>query len=199
MKGRPRAPDASTPIDAERIISWVRDQAFDLFQTQRLLCAEAVVLTLNKGFHGGLTEEQAINMASPLCEGLGASGCLCGAISGALMACGLLLPKTSTRGRRKRARKIASRIHNLFKETYGSTCCRVLTRKVKGSKKAHMEHCATITAFAAENAARIIIEENPVLIERAACQGAVYRTRGKKSAPSSLLAKLSQVLSFRSP
>ncbi len=103
-------------------------------------------------------------MAAPFCMGLGESGCMCGALSGAVMATGLFLGKDRPYRYRKEMRDSARQLHDAFKASNGAICCRVLSKKVRHDKKAHFEKCADLTAEAAELAARLILQKRPELI-----------------------------------
>ena len=76
---------------AEALIAQIKNRAENLYQTRQLLCAEAVVVTLNKVLNGGLSDAQAVAVAAPFSIAMGDSGCICGALSGAVLACGLLV------------------------------------------------------------------------------------------------------------
>jgi hypothetical protein len=78
-------------VEAEALITAISSRAQNLYLTRQLLCTEAVVVALNHGLNGGLSEAQAVAMAAPFCAAMGESGCSCGALSGAEMACGLFL------------------------------------------------------------------------------------------------------------
>ena len=147
-----------------RLAKAVGKKAYSLFKSGKFLCAEAILVTINEVFKGGLTEKQAISLSAPFCEGLGQAGCLCGALSGAIMACGLILIEFPLWKRRKLARRISHTLHNSFKIKNKATCCRILTKKVKNNKDKHVEQCASLTAYSAEMAANFIIEERPSLI-----------------------------------
>ena len=135
-----------------------------------MLCAETVVVALNHGFSGGLTEKQTIAVAAPFSMAMGESGCLCGALSGAVMACGLLLGNDQAYRHRRDMRESARALHDAFKATYGSTCCRVLSQKVRLDKKARFEQCADVTATTVELAARLVLAKRPGLIKQADSQ-----------------------------
>ncbi len=135
--------------------------------THQMLCTEAVVTALNQGLRGGLTDTQATAMSAPFCIALGDSGCLCGALSGAVMATGLLLGQDGAYRHRKSMRDSARQLHDQFKLAHGATCCRVLSKKVKHDKKAHFAQCAGLTAQAAEMAARLVLEKRPDLAKQA--------------------------------
>ncbi len=137
--------------------------ARELYVSRRMLCAEAVVAALNRELGGGLSEDQALALGAPFCVAMGDSGCVCGALSGAVLASGLFLGEDDPRSRRRRMRRGGRRLHDEFKAAHGATCCRVLTRKVKGDRKAHFDQCAEFTAQAAASAARLILEKRPEL------------------------------------
>jgi C_GCAxxG_C_C family probable redox protein len=151
----------------EVLISGIADRARNLYLTRQMLCTEAVLTALNQGLRGGLTDTQATAMAAPFCIALGESGCLCGALSGAVMATGLLLGKDGAYRQRKNMRDNARQLHDQFKFAHGATCCRVLSKKVKHDKKAHFQKCAGLTAQAAEMAARLVLEKRPELAKQA--------------------------------
>ena len=139
----------------------VRERARNLYESRRMLCAEAVLAAVNEGFDCGLSEEQAVALTAALPVGLGGSGCLCGAVSGGAVALGLLLAREPRSLARAEIRKAAARLHDDFKKTYGSTCCRVLCKKVKADRKAHFAQCANLTAVAAGAAVSLAIERRP--------------------------------------
>ncbi len=153
-------------METETLVGQISERAGHLFQTRQLMCAEAVVVSLNQGLGGGLTDTQAVAMAAPFCAALGESGCLCGALSGAVMVTGLFLGNNRPYHHRKDMRESARRLHDAFKTSNGATCCRILSRKAKGDKKAHFQQCADLTAEAAKLAARLILEKRPELIEQ---------------------------------
>jgi C_GCAxxG_C_C family probable redox protein len=139
-----------------------------LFLNEKLLCTEAVFTALNQTLRGGLEPQMALRLASGFTDGLAGSGCLCGAVSGGVLALGLFLGKTrpgSLSGRRVRAR--TRDLYSRFADQAGSTCCRVLTKKVKEDPEVHFRQCAELTGAAAEIAARLILAEEPELAAEA--------------------------------
>ncbi len=154
--------------EQEELVRLVGHRAHNLFSTGQLLCSEAVLTVLNRGLQGGLSDELAIRLASTLPQGIGDSGCTCGALTGGAVALGLFLGRDRPGGRdRLKAMEAAHALHNEFKAMFGSTCCRVLTRKVKDQPRAHMEQCAQFTRSAAEMTAGLILDRLPDLIIRA--------------------------------
>ncbi|SMC56442.1 C_GCAxxG_C_C family probable redox protein [Desulfocicer vacuolatum DSM 3385] len=156
--------DNCNPAAAHLVVS-LKEYARNLYETRQLLCSEAVLVALNKGLNGGLTEEQAVAMAAPFCVAMGDSGCLCGALSGAVLGAGLFIGNSRPYSHRREMRKSGLALHNAFKAANGATCCRVLSRKVKHDKKAHFKQCAGLTADATEMAALLILDKRPELLQ----------------------------------
>jgi C_GCAxxG_C_C family probable redox protein len=123
-------------------------------------------VTLNKAFDGGLsdTDAQAVAASAPFSVALGDSGCICGALSGAVLGCGLLVGNEQPYHHRQRMRKNARVLHDAFKAANGASCCRLLSRSVRHDRQAHFQQCADLTASAAEMAARLILYQRPELI-----------------------------------
>lgn len=57
-------------------------RAGNLFHTHQLWCSGAALIAFNQSLGGGLTEELAIRLTSGISDGMGGSGCLCGALNG---------------------------------------------------------------------------------------------------------------------
>jgi len=141
----------------------MRNRAHELYMSRKLLCSEAVLVAANEIFDCGLEYEQAVALASALPVGLGGKGCLCGALSGAALALGLALARPPAPLSRNKVREASARLHDLFRDAHGATCCRVLTKSVKDDKKAHFTQCGHLTAQAAEFTAALIQELRPDL------------------------------------
>ena len=147
--------------ESKNVIELIQARATNLYETRQLYCSEAVLVALNYGFGGGLSEKSAIGLASAFPVGIGNSGCLCGAIGGGLIAIGLILGEHLTRDK---VREAAGLLHARFKEQYGSTCCRVLTRDVKEKPSVHFRQCSEITKNTARLSAEILMQYKPELI-----------------------------------
>lgn len=152
--------------EAEALVEQIGQRARNLYITRQLLCTEAVVETLNEALGGGLSKTQVVALTAPFCVAMGESGCMCGALSGAVIACGLFLGEQHPYRNRKHMRTSARLLHDEFKARNGATCCNALIGRVKHDKQAHFRQCADITEKAAEMAARKILENRPELTAR---------------------------------
>ncbi|RJX31832.1 MAG: C_GCAxxG_C_C family protein [Desulfarculus sp.] len=159
---------AAKPSGNQELSRLIGQRARDLFASGQMLCTAAVLSALNQGLGGGLDPELVLRLAGGLYQGLGGAGCLCGAVSGGNLALGLFLGNGKKNGRgARRLAAAAQELHDQFKAGQGSTCCRVLTKKVKHDHKLHTAQCAGLSGLAAELAARLILAQRPELAQAA--------------------------------
>jgi len=164
-RGAKRSPFEQKP---EALVGLIKAKARNLFLTRQLQCAQAVLCSLNEGLRGGLRRDVAARLASGLAEGLGGGGCLCGAVSGGVLALGLFMGKDGRTLLNASGSSFSTALlHREFAERFGSACCKVLSKKVKHDGKAHFDQCAELTGAAAEIASRIILEAKPHLAKTA--------------------------------
>lgn len=125
-------------------------------------CSEAIVSVLAEHMELDIPKEYLIAMSSGFPGGVGGSKCLCGAVSGAVMALGLFFGR-STPGDQsiKRMMGISSEMHDWFKKANekNTLCCRILTRSYEWEGAEHRKQCAYYTQICAEKAAEILIRE----------------------------------------
>lgn len=134
----------------EDLLDRIAARAENLFRSKQFMCAEAVLLAVTRGLGQDLPAETAIALAAPFSDGMGGSGCTCGALSGA-------------QGQRKEARRASRELHRRFTAAYRSVCCRVLTKELRNYPKRHFNQCAAITGATARMTARLILEKEQTL------------------------------------
>ena len=143
-------------------------RAENFFKEHRLSCSEAALLVVNFGFEGGLTTEQALCLGSGFGGGVGGSGCVCGALSGAVMALGLFLGPACKNGLgKKKFRKLVANFHDSFREESGTVCCRDLIVDFRKNRKGQALFCRGLTGRCTGEVVRIILQERPELVGRA--------------------------------
>ena len=158
---------SDSTIQPPAIIDLIRQKAENLYEAHRLCCSESLLLVLNHGFNGGLTTEQAKQLGAGFCGGMGEAGCTCGALSGAIMALGLLLgPHAKNSMSKKNFRLVTRKMHDRFHERFSSTCCRVLIKPFDNNKKGRSKFCGRLTGTAAAIAAELLLETRPDLAQR---------------------------------
>jgi C_GCAxxG_C_C family probable redox protein len=138
----------------------IGQRAANLYQTRQLWCSGAALVVLNQALSGELTQEMAIRLAAGLGDGMGGSGCLCGALNGGALALGLFLGTGRlSPGGDKKVLEATRQLHNRFKAAFGSACCRILMKTKESA--IHTHDCAQRTAGAAELTAALILAQRP--------------------------------------
>ncbi|NIQ93951.1 MAG: C_GCAxxG_C_C family protein [Desulfuromonadales bacterium] len=95
----------------------------------------------------GVDDPQMMEMAEAFGGGIGDSKCLCGAVSGGVMALGL-----SGKGKKSGA------LVKLFKEQNRATCCAALSRPYRWQSREHLANCRRITEETAAMVEKLLSE-----------------------------------------
>ena len=92
--------------------------------------------------------------------GIGNAGCLCGAVSGGVMALGLVFGRTTPKDSKvDKAMKLSRELHDIFKKRHKHLCCRTLNKYMIMGSSRQMKQCIAFTGEMAQETARIIIRE----------------------------------------
>lgn len=95
-------------------------------------CAESVVKVSNECMQLHLPDE-ALRMVSILGGGVGGSGCICGALSGACLVLGALVGRVDKDEKSKPEMNAPIKeFHTLWVNHFHSSCCRVLKSPANG-------------------------------------------------------------------
>ena len=147
-------------VKKEVSIEKIRKDAEDLFRGG-FFCSEAVVSSIRSNFELDVPE-QVIAMASGFPVGIGRSKCLCGAVSGGVMAIGLVFGRTIQKDPKvEKTMALAKELHDWFKEANGKNalCCRILTKEFDMGKGEHKEQCIRFTGMVAAKVAEMMVRE----------------------------------------
>ncbi len=134
----------------------VRATAEKYYRDGDFYCSEAVVKTIKDAF--GLDyDDSVIALASGFPVGIGRSGCTCGAVTGGVMALGMVFGRTQPKDERvNKALVLSKELHDHFRSNHKSLCCRVLTKGLTLGTPEHKNQCVAFTGEVAEFVARLI-------------------------------------------
>lgn len=147
-------------IKQEISINKVAKDAEELFRGG-FFCSEALISSIRSNFELDIPEE-IIAMASGFPVGIGRSKCICGAVSGGVMALGLFFGRTKQGDAKvEKNLELSKELHDWFKSSNGknSLCCRILTKEFDMSSGEHKEQCIKFTGMVAGKVAEIIVRE----------------------------------------
>lgn len=137
----------------------VRNTAEAYYRNGDFYCSEAVVKTIKDKFELNISDD-AIAMASGFPVGIGGSGCTCGAVSGGIMALGMVFGRTAAKDPKvTKAMELSKELHDIFREKHKSTCCRILIKGLTLGSDDHMKQCIDFTGEVAEVVASLILRE----------------------------------------
>jgi C_GCAxxG_C_C family probable redox protein len=129
----------------EKMIQEARKTAEDYFRKGEYFCSEAVLTTINNALDQKFPPE-IVRMASGFPVGIGKSKCLCGAVSGGVMALGLAYGRTEPGAPMPDSFPKSAALHDYIIKKYGSTCCSVLTMDFEDfQSQERADHCIQIT------------------------------------------------------
>ncbi len=111
-------------------------------------CSESIV---KAAIDNGLCDKNLLSV-STVFSGGSSSGCMCGAIAGALMVLGYNYGRDNSANNHCSARNFAKEFMEKFKKLHKVTCCKVLSNGLTGVEK--KENCSKLVGDSA-----IILEE----------------------------------------
>ncbi len=123
-------------------------------------CAESIFMTFRSIAATGLSEDM-VRLATPFGGGLGRSGCVCGALSGAVMILGAARGRITPDVPRKESYELSNEYHELFRKKFGATCCRALVKEKFGTPEQGAK-CFKIITESAEMLMEFITEKGIV-------------------------------------
>jgi len=147
-------------------IKILKDEAEQLYLTGDYYCSEAIIATIRKHFDTSMPE-QAIAMGSGFPVGVGGAMCICGAVSGGVIALGYFFGRVSPKDDKvNKAMELSKELHDFFKSKNKALCCRTLCKGMEFGTQIHMEQCARLTGEVAVKTAEIIARELNIALEK---------------------------------
>lgn len=128
-----------------------RNKAGDYFK-EGYNCAEAVFLTYRELLEPDM-DPAMVKLMTGFGGGLGESGCMCGALSGSIVALNMLKGRSTNQFSREEAYRLAKEFTDRFTEKFGATCCRVLNPYPFETRE-HLTNCLKITG----NTSKLLME-----------------------------------------
>ncbi|MGI6751144.1 MAG: C-GCAxxG-C-C family protein [Anaerovoracaceae bacterium] len=127
---------------SEEMALEIRNKAGNYFK-EGYNCAESIFLTFRELLAPDM-DPSTVSLFTGFGGGLGESGCLCGALTGSVVAINILKGRTTNEAPRDEAYALTKEFTDRFTDKYGVTCCRVLNRHPFESRE-HLVTCLKIT------------------------------------------------------
>ncbi len=136
----------------------IREDA-ERYYNSGFFCSEAVVASIRENFGLDIPED-IVKVASGFPVGIGGAKCVCGAVSGGIIALGMVFGRSKAGDEKVGlCMKLSAELHDFFKGKNKVLCCRVLTAKHTLGSPEHMQQCTRFTGEIAQKTAEIIARE----------------------------------------
>lgn len=136
---------------SEEMAIEMRNKAGNYFK-EGYNCAEAIFLTYRELLAPEM-DPAMVSLFTGFGSGVGESGCMCGALTGSIVALNMLKGRTSNQTSRDEAYRLAREFTEKFTEKYGVTCCRALNPHPFETRE-HLTNCLKITG----NTSKMLME-----------------------------------------
>jgi len=142
-------------------IKQVRYDAEEVFRIGGFYCSEAIVSAVRKNFDPSMPAE-LIKSASGFPIGVGRSRCMCGAISGAIIALGYFFGRSEPGSGPKsdKCMELSYELQEEFRRNHkGTLCCHIHIEGMDILNGEHKKQCVAFTGEMAAKTAEIIARE----------------------------------------
>ena len=144
-------------------IKQVQYDAEEVFRIGGFYCSEAIVSSIRKNIDPDMPAE-LVKAASGFPIGVGRAKCMCGAISGAVIALGYFFgrsdPTTITDPKSQKCMELAYEIQESFRKNHqGTLCCHIHIKGMDLSSGEHKKQCVAFTGEMAHKTAEVIVRE----------------------------------------
>jgi len=141
-------------------IKQVQYDAEEVFRIGGFYCSEAIISSIRKNIDPNMPKS-LIAAASGFPIGVGRSKCMCGAISGAVIALGYFFGKEkSTDGTNQKSMELAHELQESFRQNHqGTLCCHIHVKGMDLASGEHKKQCVAFTGEMAAKTAEIIARE----------------------------------------
>lgn len=144
-------------------IRQVQYDAEEVFRIGGFYCSEAIVSSIRKNIDPNMPAE-LVAAASGFPIGVGRSQCMCGAISGAIIALGYFFgknsPNTGNDPTNQKCMELSYELQDSFRKNHqGTLCCHIHIKGMDLSSGEHKKQCVAFTGEMARKTAELIARE----------------------------------------
>jgi C_GCAxxG_C_C family probable redox protein len=141
----------------------VKTDAEEVFRMGGFYCSEAIISSIRKNIAPEMPEA-LVSAGSGFPIGVGRARCMCGAVSGAVVALGYFFgrttPTTPTDPKSTKTMELAFELQQAFRDNHkGVLCCHIHTKDMDMASGEHKAQCVAFTGEMAAKAAEIIARE----------------------------------------
>lgn len=149
-------------MNKEISISKIKQDAEEVYAQGGLYCSEAIVHSIRSNIAPEMPEA-FVSAASGFPVGIGASRCMCGAITGSVVCLGYFFgrvqPTTPTDPKSQKCIALSYELQDSFKQNHKVNCCHTHLKNVEPGSVEQKAQCGGFTGEMAAKTAEIIARE----------------------------------------
>lgn len=149
-------------MSGPELVQKVKDDAEEYFRRGNYYCSEAIVASVRDNLAPEMPEA-LIASASGFPVGVGRSKCMCGAVSGGVIALGYVFGRTGPTSpsdpKSVKTLQLANELQQAFRDSHRVLCCSVQTKGMDMASGEHKAQCVSFTGEMAAKTAEIILRE----------------------------------------
>ena len=146
-------------MNKEINIRQVQYDAEEVFRIGGFYCSEAIVSSIRKNIEPNIPAK-LISAASGFPIGVGRSKCMCGAISGAIIAMGYFFGRNEAGSNAQKCMEFAYELQESFRKNHqGTLCCHIHVKGMDMQNREHKRQCVAFTGEMARKTAELIARE----------------------------------------
>ena len=146
-------------LQKEVCLRKVQYDAEEVFRIGGFYCSEAIISSIRKNIDPSMPHS-LVAAGSGFPIGVGRSRCMCGAISGAIVALGYFFGRTAPGGDAKKCMELANELQESFRDNHkGVLCCHLYIKGMDITKAEHKVQCVGFTGEMVFKTAAIIARE----------------------------------------
>ncbi|MCL2556118.1 MAG: C-GCAxxG-C-C family protein [Firmicutes bacterium] len=143
-------------------IKKIRKDAEEIFRQGGFYCSEAIVSAIRKHIDPAMPLS-LVSTASGFPIGVGRAKCMCGAVSGAVIALGYFFgrssPSTPADPKSQKCMEVCFELQDTFRKMHKTLCCHIHIKGMDLASGEHKDQCIRYTGDMVQKTAEIIARE----------------------------------------
>lgn len=151
-------------MNREEFVKAVRETAEGYYERCELFCSEAVLKTINDALENPVAHE-VLKAAGGFPVGIGKCKDICGALTGGIMALGVVYGRNYGEAVNEKLLPLSSELYNHIKDSFGGVSCLEIIKNYDYSTDERKRYCVKLTGAVVEFITNKLIDDNKLIIK----------------------------------
>lgn len=132
--------------------------AQDYYERRELSCGEAIIKAV-KDAYALPFDDSVLKLATGMAGGIGGQGCICGALSGAVMSLGMIYGRSELGASADKIKALSAELYSFYEDNFSFFCCRTQLKDFEKNSPEARAHCLHMIDTMLTKACEIIERE----------------------------------------